>query len=377
MKVPFLDLSTPHRSLADEILGSWSEILNSGCFIGGQQVESFESEFAAVCGTKYAVAVGSGTDALRFIFLALNLEPGDEVITVANTFIATTEAIHQAGGRAVFVDVHPRTYTLDPERIEAAITSRTRGIVPVHLYGQPAAMGGILEIANRHGLWVVEDAAQAHLAEYNGRQVGSFGIASAFSFYPGKNLGACGEAGAVTTDDEVIARKVRMLRDHGQSRKYFHEVEGYNGRCDALQAAALRIKLKHLPDWSEARRRVAARYLDRLRGVEGVVLPTVPEGTLPVWHLFVVQVNERDRIAVELSERGIGVAFHYPVPLYAQPAYQWLEVDPGSLPVTGSVCSRVLSLPIYPEMTHEMVDAVCDALIECISQREARAALAP
>ncbi|MBW1796072.1 MAG: DegT/DnrJ/EryC1/StrS family aminotransferase [Deltaproteobacteria bacterium] len=264
MQVPFLDLKTQNRALKAEILPLWEEILDSAAFIAGKHVSAFEEEFASACSVKHCVAVNSGTDALRFIFLALDLKPGDEVITVPNTFIATTEAITQASGNIVFVDIDPETYNMDPTKIEAAITPKTRGIVPVHLYGQPADMDPILAIAERHGLWVVEDACQAHLAEYRDRKAGSMGIAAAFSFYPGKNMGACGEGGAVTTNDEDLAAKVRMLRDHGQAKKYYHDMEGYNGRCDALQAAALRVKLKHLPAWNEARRKNAKRYFELL-----------------------------------------------------------------------------------------------------------------
>jgi len=245
-EVPFLDLRSQNRALKGEILPLWEEILDSAGFIGGKHVSAFEEEFASACSVTHCVAVNSGTDALRFIFLALDLESGDEIITVPNSFIATTEAITQAGGRIIFADIDPDTYNIDSAKIEEVITPRTRGIVPVHLYGQSVDMDPILSIADKYCLWVVEDACQAHLAEYKGRKAGSMGIAGAFSFYPGKNMGACGEGGAVTTNDENLAAKVRMLRDHGQSRKYRHEMEGYNGRCDALQAAALRVKLKHL-----------------------------------------------------------------------------------------------------------------------------------
>ena len=264
MEIPFLDLKAQNRALKKEILRFWEEILDTASFIGGKHVNGFEEEFASACSVKHCIAVNSGTDALRFIFLGLGLRPGDEVITVPNTFIATTEAISQAGGNITFVDINPDTYNMDPAKIELAITPRTKGIVPVHLYGQTADMDSILAIAEKHGLWVVEDAAQAHLAEYKGRKTGSMGIAAAFSFYPGKNMGACGEGGAVTTNDSDLAVKIRMLRDHGQTRKYHHKIEGYNGRCDALQVAALRVKLKHLPIWNEARRKKAQSYFKLL-----------------------------------------------------------------------------------------------------------------
>ncbi len=360
--IPFLDLKAQHRALRDEILPLWGVILEQGAFIGGPHVGGLEAEFAEACGVAHAVAVGSGTDALRLIFIALGLAPGDEVITVPNTFIATTEAISQAGGRPVFVDVRPDTYNLDPGRIEAAITPRTCGIVPVHLYGQPADMDPILRIAARHGLWVVEDAAQAHLADYRGRKAGSIGTAAAFSFYPGKNMGACGEAGIVTTADFGLAERVRMLRDHGQSRKYYHEMEGYNARCDALQAAALRVKLKHLPAWTAARREHATLYRELLQDVPGIVTPAVADGVDPVWHLFVIQVEGRDEIMGALGAVGIQCGLHYPIPLHLQKAYATMELGPGSYPVAEEVSRRVLSLPMYPELTDESIECVCREL---------------
>lgn len=368
MQVPFLDLKTPHNELADEILPLWEEILRHAAFVGGPHVAAFEEEFAAACGTSHCVAVNSGTDALRFAFLALGLRPGDEVITVANTFIATTEAITQAGGRPVFVDIDPGTYNMDPAKIEAALTPRTKGIVPVHLYGQTAEMDPILEIAGRKGLWVVEDAAQAQLAEYKGRRAGSMGVMAATSFYPGKNLGACGEAGAVMTNDAALAATVRKLRDHGQARKYYHEMEGYNGRCDALQAAALRIKLRRLPEWNAARRAAAARYLERLSGIPDVVAPKVADGCLPVWHLFVIQVDNRDTVAEALRDRGVGTGLHYPVPLHLQEAYRHLGGVEGALPVTEACARRLLSLPIFPGLTDAQIDYVCESLAAAIEK---------
>jgi len=362
MDVPFLDLKAQHASICDEILPLWEEILRSAGFIGGPHVKGLEEEFAAATGAKHCVAVGSGTDALRFIFLALRLRPGDEVITVPNTFIATTEAISQAGGKPVFVDIDPATYNLDPAKLEGAITSRTRGIVPVHLYGQTADMDPILAVAQARGLWVVEDAAQAQLAEYKGRKAGTMGMMAATSFYPGKNMGACGEAGAILTGDPDLADLVRKIRDHGQAKKYYHDLEGYNGRCDALQAAALRVKLKHLPAWNAARRAHAARYCELLRGVSGIVLPAVGEGCLPVWHLFVVQVDHRDRVAEALKAQGISTGLHYPIPLHLQRAYAHLGLSKGSFPVTEACAERLLSLPMFPELTEQQIVYVCDHL---------------
>jgi dTDP-4-amino-4,6-dideoxygalactose transaminase len=370
MNVPFLDLKAQNQALKDEILPLWEQILTGAAFIGGEHVTGLEKEFAAASGTAHAVAVGSGTDALRLIFLALGLQPGDEVITVPNTFIATTEAITQAGGKIVFVDVDPGTCNMDPAKLEAAITPKTRGIVPVHLYGQPADMDAIQAIAQQRGLWVVEDACQAHLSECKGRRAGSMSAAAAFSFYPGKNLGACGEAGLVTTNDEKLAKLVMVLRDHGQAQKYIHDMEGYNGRCDAVQAAALRVKLKRLPEWNEARRAHAARYLELLAGVDGLQLPVVAEGVNPVWHLFVVHLERRDEVLALMKERGIFCGLHYPVSLHRQEAYRHMGLGVGSFPVAEESARRLMSLPMFPELTDEQIRCVCDTLIETIAQVE-------
>ena len=366
MEVPFLDLKAQNQALKAEILPLWEEILDSAGFIGGKHVNAFEKEFASACSVKYCVAVNSGTDALRFIFLALGLEPGDEIITVPNTFIATTEAITQAGGKIVFVDIDLDTYNIDSAKIEEVITPRTRGIVPVHLYGQPADMDPILAIAKKHGLWVVEDACQAHLAEYKDCKVGSIGIAAAFSFYPGKNMGACGEGGVVTTNDENLAAKIRMFRDHGQSRKYHHEMEGYNGRCDALQAAALRVKLKHLPAWNEARRNKAKIYLDLLKEVDGIILPKTNKHCLHVYHLFVIQVDNRDDVVEALKQMGISTGLHYPIPLHLQKAYEHMKLPVGSFPVAEVCAKKLLSLPMYPELIEEQIRCVSISLKKVI-----------
>lgn len=367
MQIPWIDIRQQNAALRDEILPLWDQILTEAQFIGGKHLEAFEREFAAACNVPHCCAVSNGTDALRLIFHALGVQPGDEVITVPNTFIATTEAIIQAGGSVVFVDVDPETYTMDPDAVELAITPRTRGIVPVHLYGQTADMDPIREIARRYGLWVVEDAAQAHLAEYKGQRAGSMGIAAGFSFYPGKNLGACGEAGAVTTTSKEVAERVRILRDHGQATKYYHDVNGYNNRCDALQTAALRVKLKYLPQWNERRRERAAQYLECLRGVEGLTLPKVHPDRLHVWHLFVVQVDDRDRVHEELKSRGVATSFHYPLPLHLQRAYADLGYGRGSFPVSESVAERLLTLPLFPEIKEEDVAFVCEQLAEVVA----------
>lgn len=356
--VPFLDLRTPHRALAAEIVQQWREILDNAAFVGGPQLAGFEQEFAEYCQTTECVGVNSGTDALRLALLALGVRDGDEVITVPHTFIATTEAISQAGGRPVFVDVDPQTGTMDPGAVEAAVTPRTRVLLPVHLYGQPADMQPLIEIAQRRNVKLLEDAAQAHGAEYRGRRAGSMGAAAAFSFYPGKNLGACGEAGAVTTDDPELAARMRMLRDHGQPRKYHHDVEGYNARLDALQAAALRIKLRHLDAWNENRRRCARRYADGLAG-SGVEIPHEAAGRRHVWHLYVVRHRERDALQEALGQAGVQTGLHYPVPLHLQRAYAELGYRAGDFPHSERWASEGLSLPIFPDMTDEQVDRVC------------------
>ena len=366
MKVPFLDLKTQNRALKSEILLLWEKILDSASFIGGSHVTSFEKELARACEVDHVVAVNSGTDALRFILLALDLREGDEVITVPNTFIATTEAISQAGGTIIFVDVEPGTYNIDSSKIEAAITSRTKGILPVHLYGQAADMDPVLAIAEKFGLWVVEDACQAHLAEYKARKTGSIGLAGAFSFYPGKNMGACGEGGAVTTNDSSIADKILMLRDHGQEKKYHHQMEGYNGRCDALQAAVLRVKLKHLPVWNEARRKNAQCYLNLLNKSNNIILPKVNNACLPVYHLFVIQIDDRDAVVGALEQRGVGSGLHYPIPLHLQKAYAHLNIPNGTFPVAEAYSKKLLSLPMYPELTQEQIHYVCDCLNEIL-----------
>lgn len=365
MRVPFLDLPQHNTTLKHDILKVWESLLESAAFIGGEQVDRFEDEFARVCDTQYCVSVGSGTDALRFIFQGLGLKPGDEVITVPNTFIATTETITQAGGKIVFCDIDPHTYNIDCGQIEEKISSRTVGIVPVHLYGQPADMDEINCIAEKHGLWVVEDSCQAHLARYKGRRTGSLAHAAAFSFYPGKNLGACGEAGAVTTNDQALAEKIRTLRNHGQAQKYYHDIEGYNGRCDALQAAALRVKLPYLQEWCDLRGKKAAWYYDAL-AQSGVVLPHVSPDRTHVFHLFVILVEQRERVIQHLSGKGVSTGLHYPLPLHLQKVYTHMNFRPGSFPVAENAAERLLSLPIFPEITEEQLDYVCNCLKEVL-----------
>jgi dTDP-4-amino-4,6-dideoxygalactose transaminase len=366
MKIPFLDLQKQNRFLRQEIMLEWEKILSSAGFIGGKYVDGFERDFARACDLKYCVSVASGTDALLFIMKALGVQPGDEIIVPANTFIATSEAVSQAGAKVCFADVDPLTYNLDPEKFEAAITENTRGVIPVHLYGQPADMEAILDIAEKNRLWVIEDGCQAHLAEYKNKKVGGFGVAAAFSFYPGKNLGACGEAGAVTTNDFELAQKIKALRNHGQSEKYIHEFEGYNGRCDALQAAALQIKLKYLHQWNNLRRNHAQYYDNLLNALEHVITPHVVEEVTSVYHLYVVLVANREQVADYLNKNGIVTGLHYPVPLHLQRAYSFLSYERGEFPVTEDCAGRLLSLPMYPELSEKEIEYVCKKLKEAV-----------
>jgi dTDP-4-amino-4,6-dideoxygalactose transaminase len=375
-KIPFLDLVTPHAELRDELVAVFNSALDSAGFVGGPMVEGFERDFAAFCGTQHCVGVASGTDAVRFALMAADVPKDSIVVTVPNTFIATTEAITQAGARPDFVDIDARTYNMDPDNLReylekqcvynpasGNLINRTLGlpvsaIVPVHLYGQPADMDPILELADRYNIIVVEDACQAHGAEYfsrreqRWRKAGSIGAAAAFSFYPGKNLGACGEAGAVTTDDPEMARKIRMLRDHGQSRKYFHDIEGYNGRLDAIQAGILRVKLRHLAQWNAQRREAAARYRELFAETRlGELAPFEPSWAKPVYHLYVIRVEDRDAFMRYMAGGNIGTAIHYPVPLHLQKSYDGLGYKPGDFPVAEKVAPEIVSLPMFPKLT--------------------------
>lgn len=363
--IPLVDLQAQYRALKPEIDAAMQAVIDSSAFINGPQVKSFEAAFAAFCGARHAVGCQSGTAALHLALLACGIGPGDEVIVPSMTFIATAEMIGRLGARPVFADVDARTANLDPAALEGAITKHTRAVIPVHLYGQPAEMDAILEIARRHGLRVIEDAAQAHGAEYRGRRVGTMGDAATFSFYPGKNLGAYGDAGAVVTDDESIARQVRLLRNHGRQTKYTHECEGFNYRLDTLQAAVLEVKLRHLESWNDARRQWAGRYRSSLAGLP-LELPYEPDHVRAVYHLFVVRVRRRDQVLAHLKARGIEAGVHYPVPLHMQPAYSHLGYRPEDLPVSRAIADEVLSLPLYPEMSDAHLDAVTGALREAL-----------
>ena len=362
LHVPFVDLRRSHEQLRDVLLTEMSELLESGAFINGPQVTAFEREFADYCGTEHAVGVASGLDALRLALIAAGLEPGDEVIVPASTFVATFEAVTQAGGVPVPVDVSDADYQLDVQRVAFAITPRTRFMMPVHLYGQMADMKALGELAARHGLAIVEDACQAHGAERDGVRAGQRGLAAAFSFYPAKNLGAFGDAGALVTDDERLANEVRKLREHGQRGKYEHELEGYTARLDTLQALVLLRKLPLLDGWNEERRAAAAFYTDRLSGVGDLVLPQVARGSKPVWHLYVVRTAEPERLAHALRAQGIGTGRHYPIPPHLSPAYSSLGLGPGSFPVTEALAEQALSLPLFPGITDRELAAVVEAV---------------
>src|SRR5438309_3901169 len=371
MQVPLLDLKAHHEPMREELLAAIREVIDSSAFAGGPFVAKFEQDFAAFCGASYAIGVGNGTDALWLSMLALGIGAGDEVITVPMTFMATAEAISYCGAKPVFVDIDERTYTLDPNLLERAITPRTKAIIPVHLFGQAADLDPILEIARRHGLPVIEDACQAHGAEYKGRRAGSLGICGCFSFYPGKNLGALGEAGAVITNDEELANKIQMLRDHGQAKKYHHTLIGWNARMDGIQGAALQVKLKYLDRANQARRANARFYDQHLAKIEEVVLPEEAEYARHVYHLYVVRVQERDRVLQAMASRGIACGIHYPIPLHLQEAYRFLGYGKGAFPVAERCAEEFLSLPMYPELTAEQIGGVARELkaLLCIPQR--------
>jgi len=366
IQVPFVDLRTQQAALHEEVLSAISDALQRMDLVLGPNVRAFEAEFAAFCRTRHAVGVGSGTDALQLALRACGIGPGDEVITASNSFVATAEAIVMIGAVPVFVDVDPDTLTLDPWKLEAAIGRKTRGIVPVHLYGQMADMDGIMAVARRHGLVVIEDACQAHGAEDRGVRAGGAGDAAAFSFYMSKNLGAYGEAGAVTTNSRAVADNVRMLRDHGSVKKYEHELIGVNSRLDELQAAVLRVKLPHLADYNELRRSHAEAY-DEVLSEMGLALPVVRDGASHVFHLYVIQTDRRDAIKETLEYRGVATAIHYPIPIHLQPAFRGVGRIAGDLSVTEKSARRILSLPMYPELEPEQLRYTATCMRECLA----------
>ena len=361
-RVPFLDLTAVQGAVKVGVLQAISDLIDTGAFTGGPAVLDFEEAFADFVGTRYAVGLASGLDALRLALLAAGIRPGDEVIVPANTFIATLEAVTQAGGRPVVVDMSEEDWNLNIEHVDAAVSAQTRFLMPVHLYGQMADMRSLDEIARRHGLTIVEDACQAHGAMRDGLRAGTVGRAAAFSFYPGKNLGAFGDAGALATDDEGLADELRALREHGQRTKYAHDREGYTARLDAIQAVVLLKKLAFLDAWNDARTTIASHYLEVLAGVGDLELPPVAPGSSPVWHLFVVRTADPLALAAFLRERGIGTGRHYPVPVHLTGAYSWLGHGRGAFPQAERHAERVLSLPIFPGMSIEQADAVTAAV---------------
>lgn len=369
MKVPFLDLAATHQPLRAELEAAIGEVIDSSAFAGGPMVAKFEEEFASFCHVRHAVGVGSGTEALWLCLLALGVQAGDEVITVPNTFMATAEAITYCGADPIFVDVDPVYHTMDPELLEAAITPRTKAIIPVHLYGQTADMDPILAIARKHGIPVIEDACQAHGAEYKGRKAGTLGIAGCFSFYPGKNLGALGEAGAITTEDPDLLYKVQTLREHGQPRKYHHSMIGWNARMDGVQAAVLRVKLRHLARWNTLRRSHARVYDELLAGLENAVTPAEAAYARHVYHLYPVRVPDRDAVLKEMGELGVSCGVHYPVPVHRQAAYHHLELGTGSYPVSEKAAQELLSLPMFPELTRPQLEHVASTLRQVLVRR--------
>ena len=397
-KIPFLDLVTPHLELEEELVSVFRGALETAGFVGGQVVEDFERAFAQFCDTQYCVGVSSGTDALRFALMAAGVAPGDIAITVPNTFIATTEAISQAGAQPDFVDIDVRTYNMDSAKLQDYLESRcnidsatgklvhqkTRravtAIVPVHLYGQTADLDPILDLAEQYNLIVIEDACQAHGAEYFSkrencwRKAGSMGRAAAFSFYPGKNLGACGEAGAVTTNDEQMAHKIRMLREHGQPKKYFHDVEGYNGRLDSIQAGILSVKLRHLAEWNRKRRQAAQRYDEMFSLVGGVIAPHQPDWSRAVYHLYVIRVQNREGLQKHLAEAKVDTGIHYPLPLHLQKAYANLGYRKGDFPVAEGIASEILSLPMYPQLRPEQQHRVANEVFNFFGRHTSVAA---
>jgi dTDP-4-amino-4,6-dideoxygalactose transaminase len=395
--IPFLDLITPHVALQEELVSVFRQALTSAAFIGGPMVDNFEKAFAEYCSTKHAIAVSSGTDALLFAIMACGVQPGEVVLTVPHTFIATTEAISQAGAVPEFIDIDEETYNLSPERLQqfleeqcvrdrwGQLISRRSGravtaIVPVHLYGQMADMDAILRLADQYNLIVIEDACQAHGAEYFSKEqnrwmkAGSMGRAAAFSFYPGKNLGACGEAGAVTTNDATVAERIKILRDHGQSKKYHHEIEGYNGRLDAIQAGLLHAKLAHLSEWNAQRRERAAEYNRLLAGNENLILPYEPSWSQAVYHLYVIRTEKRDAMMNHLKKVGIGTGIHYPIPLHLQKAYASMHYGSHDFPVASRVSSQIISLPMFPQLTAEQQERVADAIHAFTAKHETKRA---
>lgn len=363
-EVPFLEMRSQYLELKNELDAAYSRVMESGWYILGGEVEAFEQEFAAYIGAKYCIGIGNGLEALQLILMGYGVGVGDEVIVPANTYIASWLAVSYTSARPVPVEPNPKTYNIDPERIEDAITPRTKAIMPVHLYGQPVEMEKIREIAEQHDLKIVEDAAQAHGGWYRDRMVGALGHAAGFSFYPTKNLGAFGDAGAVVTDDDALADKVRVLRNYGSRKKYYNEAKGHNSRLDPLQAAFLRVKLKYLDEWNQRRAQIANHYLDKLRIIPDLDLPHVPSGVIPAWHVFIVAHPERDRLQEYLKESGIGTLIHYPVPPHLSDAYHELGYRAGDFPITEEMAGTFLSIPMSPHLSMDNADYVIEKIKE-------------
>jgi dTDP-4-amino-4,6-dideoxygalactose transaminase len=372
--IPLMDLAANHASICGEVEAAMERVIANSAYIGGPDHKAFQQEFAHYCEALFAVGVGNGTDALWLALRGLGIGPGDEVITTPLTFIATAEAISLCGAQPVFCDIDPQTFTLDPNQLTAHLTARTRAVVPVHLYGQPADMHSITTFAKQHALNVVEDAAQAHGARYRGKRVGTLADAAGFSFYPGKNLGAYGDAGAVVTGHEKLATFVRKFCDHGRLTKYEHDFEGTNSRLDGLQAAILRVKLRHLDQWNAQRHQAAGWYRERLKDCDAVRLPAEMPDRQSAYHLFVITVEQRDKVLDALKMEGIQAGVHYPVPLHLQPAYRYLGLKAGMFPQSEKAARSVLSLPLYPEITEGQVDRVCTTLRKVLSRTLAGAA---
>lgn len=362
MSIPFLDLKAVYLDIKDELDEAYRRVMESGWYISGSEVEDFEVKFAEYCGAKHCIGVGNGLEALHLILRGYGIGAGDEVIVPANTYIATWLAVSYAGAALVPVEPDAQTYNIAPENIERAITKRTKAIMPVHLYGQPCEMNTINEIARKYDLKVIEDAAQAQGARYGGKCAGTLGDAAGFSFYPGKNLGAYGDAGAVTTNDDDLAEQIRMLRNYGSKQKYYNEIRGYNSRLDPLQAAFLLVKLKYLDGWNARRAQIAEYYCERLTGVPKLIAPFVLEGAVPVWHLFVVRHPKRDALQKHLSKAGIGTVIHYPIPPHLSEAYADLDFSSQDFQLSGAIADTVLSLPISPYVREEEIDYICDAV---------------
>lgn len=366
VKIPFLDLKYAYLELKDELDAVYRRVMNSGWYLLGEEVAAFESEFAGYCEAKYCVGVGNGLEALHLILRAMNIGAGDEVIVPSNTYIATWLAVSYAGATPIPVEPDEKTYNIDPSKIEAAITKKTKAIMPVHLYGQSADMDAINQIATRHNLKVIEDAAQAHGARYKGKRVGGIGDAAGFSFYPGKNLGAFGDGGAVVTNDWEIAEKVKILRNYGSNIKYHNEIKGFNSRLDEVQAAWLRVKLAKLDEWNRRREEIANLYHQALNALPGLTLPYVPDWTSPVWHLFVIRHPERDRLQSHLADAGIGSLIHYPIPPHLQKAYTELNFSSSSLKISEKLARDVLSLPIGPHLSGDSAKIICEKIKDCV-----------